>query len=183
MSRPFLWEAFIEGDRFTERFEREAHALPAIRRGVNALPGEVPGMWPYYVKLNENGFVTRDLQAEHVCLVTYAFHQQSERYPVHRAGVGLGQALRELRASDKFSQDAIDAHVARLATADQINETAHHLRALTHRMKASKKAIVFDYTRLFFDLVGLQDEQTAGRVRRRWGAAYFSTSDTQGSES
>jgi len=177
MSRPFLWEALSDNGSPGEA--RYSAVLAAIRRGAGSEPGAAPGLWPHYVTLDAAGRLTRELRSEHVCLVTYAYHQQGERYAVHRRDVGLGEALRQLRISDRFSEAAIDAHVAQLATSEQLAETAHHLRSLVHRMKASKARIAFDYTKLYRDLVQLQDELAAPRVRRRWGAAYYSTTSEE----
>ena len=179
MAFQFLWERYTTEGSLNDAFDRAGGSLAALRRGSGREPGTVPEMWPFYSKLPESGHLTRQLRAEHVCLVVYGLHQQGKAFSVHKPGVGLGDALRGLRLSDRFSVEAIDSRVARLATATQIDEIAHHLTSLVQLMKAAKAPIGFDYTRLFFDLVALQDELKSGPVRRRWGAAYFRPDNTQ----
>nr|NLI49635.1 type I-E CRISPR-associated protein Cse2/CasB [Propionibacterium sp.] len=178
--KPFLWERFTTDGHLNDEYRRAGGTLAALRRGAHGEPGASPDMWPYYTRLNAEGHLTRSLSAEHVCLTTYGVHQQGLGFPVHQPDVSLGDALRSLRHSGKFSEDAVDGHVERLATATQPGEVAHHLIALVNLMKATKLPLRFDYTRLFHDLCDLQDELRAGAVRRRWGAAYFrsDSSDT-----
>lgn len=179
MTSQFLWQRFITDGALNIEYSRAGGALAALRRGSGREPGTVPEMWAYYSRLNASGRVTPALLAEHTCLVVYGIHQQGKAHSVHVAGVGLGDALRTLRNSGRFSADAVDARVNRLATATQMAEVMHHLTSLVQLMRAVKAPIGFDYTRLFFDLVDLQDELKAGPVRRRWGAAYFRPDNTQ----
>lgn len=177
--KPFIWERFTTDEgNLSDTYRRAGGVLAALRRGAQLEPGTVPGMWPYYTRLNAQGTLTNAVWAEHLCLTTYGVHQQGLRYAVHAAGFPLGGALRRLRHSGHFTEDAVDRHVERLATASQWGELSHHLVVLVNLVKATKLPIRFDYSQLFHDLRDLQDELRAGSVRRRWGAAYFSSEAT-----
>lgn len=166
----FLWETY--GSAATAAVDRGG-TLPALRRGIGMEPGTTPGMWPFYTQLDANGRLTHRLQAEHLCLTIFGLHQQGKTFPVHQRSVGFGEALRQVRFSGKFSEDAVDRRFNALATATQFNELGHHLQTLVQQMRAVKQPIGFDYTRLFWNLIALQDEQKAPTVRRRWGAEYY----------
>ena len=174
----FLWERFTTDGKLIVLYERSGGALSALRRGRQQAPGSAPEMWPYYSRLNPDGHLTRELRAEHTCLVTYGVHQQGSRFSAHQPTVPIGEALRRLAASERFSRQAVERHVTEFATAQQEDERGHHLLRLVNLMKASKQSIGFDYTLLFRDLTDLQNELTAPRVRRRLGAAFFSAPKT-----
>lgn len=146
--------------------------LAALRRGAGREPGSVPVMWPYYTTLTADGARTSRLAAEHEALVLFGIHQQGRTAPVHVEGVSVGRALRRLKASDRYSGDAVDRRVAAAATATSLGELVVHLRGLVQQMRAAQ-VFELDYTRLFFDLWSWQDPERAAGVRRRWGAAYF----------
>ena len=167
----FLWERYVDQ---TSRIADDGGILPSLRKGMRGGPGEVPALWPYYTTLRPHGQLTRHLEAEHVCLTIFGFHQQGKAYPAHTEQVALGRALKQVRDSGQFSPDAVDRRFNALATAWQLDEISHHLRALVGQMRSVKSPIGFNYTELFWDLVNLQDDATAGRVRRRWGSDYFS---------
>lgn len=168
----FYWERFLEAHA-AGNTNREGAALQRLRRGTNVEAGASPEMWAYYTQLDDEGRLTRKLRCEHVALTVFATHQQSQSYCVHSKDIGLGRALAALKASGRFSEDAVDRHVMQLATASQLGEIARHLRSLVSLMKASKAPIAFDYTQLFWDLYNLDDPESAGRVRRRWASGYF----------
>lgn len=166
----FLWETY--GSPETGDRDRGG-VLPALRRGIRMAPGTSPDMWPYYTQLDPTGYLTRRLEAEHLCLTTFGLHQQGKSYLVHQPKIGFGEAVRKIRFSGQFSEDAVDRRFNALATATQLTELGHHLQSLVQQMRAVKQPIGFDYTQLFWNLVDLQDEQAAATVRRRWGAQYF----------
>lgn len=179
---PFLWERYAPGGQLGDTYRAAGGALQALRRGAHSEPGTEPGMWPYYTRLTSEGYLTAALRAEHICLVTYGFHQQGAQFSAHQPGRGFGDALYALRASGAHSEAAIDGHVLQLASASQTVELTHHLRTIIGLMRSTKKPIGFDYTALFHDLVALQNESRAGRVRRRWGAAYHRHDDKNTNE-
>ena len=172
----FLWERYAAGDK--DRLP-EGSVLPDLRRGASQQPGSVPAMWPYYTRLDDAGRLTRELWAEHLCLVAYGIHQQGRPRLVHAdKGLTLGDALRILREAGTYSESALDRRVMQLATADQPDEIATHLLSLVRMLRGCSAVGPIDYTSLFHDLVGLRYEDRAPRVRRRWGSAYHRKSTT-----
>lgn len=166
---------------FWERFPRPAgggavptgEQLAALRRGLGREPGTVATMWPYYARLRPDGAVTGVLHAEHLALVLFALHQQSQSTLVHRPGQSLGRAALRLRSSGSFSDEAVDRRFTALATSTSVDELGWHLRSLVSQIRAVTPLIGLDYTRLLQDLVAYADPAGQGPVRRRWGAAYF----------
>lgn len=167
---PWFWERPLKN--------QPAPALAALRTGMGREPGSVPAMWPYYTQLAPGGALTRELRAEHAALALYAIHQQSMRRPMHQPDRTVGQAFAILRHSARYSADAVERRVSQAATADDIDEVVHHLRSLIEMFKSDQ--IGFDYTRLQRDLRDWQYPDRVPRVRRRWGADFYSstTSDT-----
>ena len=173
----FLWEELVVDGQLTSKIERSPGLLQALCRGKNQEPGASPSLWRYYTKLNDEGWLTKELRAEHLCLVAFGMHQQGTPYGVHRKGVGFGTALRQLRDSGRFSPEAVERRVQALATANNLDEVGNHLITLIDRMKSTKLPIALDYTQLYKDLVSLQYENLAGRIRRRWGGQFYSTNN------
>jgi CRISPR system Cascade subunit CasB len=172
--RPY-WEQHTPGDGTWHQQWRPdgppGADLSALRRGLGREPGDVPAMWRFYTTLNRDGHVTAALWAEHAALTLFAIHQQSQRVPMHRAGVGLGTAMLTLRRNQKSSDEAVDRRFAAAATAATRGELTAHLRALVTRLRGIRQGL--DYTRLYDDLRGWQFPDSAARTRRRWGAQYF----------
>ncbi|OYN89562.1 type I-E CRISPR-associated protein Cse2/CasB [Parenemella sanctibonifatiensis] len=154
-------------------------ALAALRRNHGTEPGDDFTTLRWYRHLRPDGRISNQLRAEHACLIAFGRHQQGQPFAVHQSGRPFGSALREVRRSGKFSEDALDSRVSQFATAGQMTELAHHLTSLVELMGATKRPITFDYTALFWDLVNIQNELRAGAVRRRWGAAYFQTNKNE----
>jgi CRISPR system Cascade subunit CasB len=149
--------------------------LAALRRGVGREPGDVPAMWPHYTQLRSDGRLTSALRAEHAALTLFAVHQQSQRWPAHRSGVGIGSAVLQLRRHKDLSPEAVDRRFAAAATATTISELHNHLRGLVTQLRTISHGL--DYTQLFRDLHAWQVPDRVGSVRRRWGAQYFDWSD------
>lgn len=158
--------------------------LAVLRRGLGREPGSVPQMCRFYTTLTEDGRLTPALQAEHAALALFAVHQQSSIQRMHRTDVGLGAAARELRRSGKFSEEAVDRRFTAAATATSMIELTLHLRGLVAQLRQIGQPL--DYDRLVDDLIGWQDSDRVGKVRRHWGAQYFvrtKESDTVNSSS
>jgi CRISPR system Cascade subunit CasB len=147
--------------------------LAALRRGIGRDAGTVPPMWPFYTTLRADGQGSASLNAEHCALTLFAVHQQSQRTPVHRGGVGLGTAIQALRQSGKFSADAVDRRFSGAATATTLGEVSHHLRGLITQLRGITGPPGLDYTQLFHDLRNWQFPESQARVRRTWGSQYF----------
>lgn len=175
--RTYYWERHTDGDgRWRGKDRPSGEELAALRRGLGREPGEAPQMWPFYRSLNEQGRLTCKLAAEHLALTLFAVHQQGKERPVHRAGVGLGTAMRDLRHSGKYSPEAIDRRFSAAATATSLTELAGHLRGLITQLRAAGRnggEHALDYTRLTWDLRDWQTPVRAAAVRRRWGSQYF----------
>jgi len=172
MTTRFYWLQHTDGEgAWQSGGERPpGEDLAALRRGIGRRAGTVPQMWRYYAKLNAAGHVTAQLRAEHLALTLFAVHQQSQPQPVYRDGVGFGVAVRALRASGKFSEEAVDRRFAAAATATSLSEVAAHLRGLITQLRGVSG---LDYTRLFRDLLDWQDPEARAGIRRRWGSQYF----------
>jgi CRISPR system Cascade subunit CasB len=172
--RQFYWQRHTDGDGawLAANDRPPGEDLAALRRGIGRPAGSVPQMWRYYTTLNERGDPSWALDAEHAALTLFAVHQQSQPKPAHRKGVGFGAAVRALRASGKFSEDAVDRRFAAAATATTLPEVAAHLRGLVTQLRGVSSV---DYTALFHDLRGWRDQVSRAEVRRRWGSQYFVT--------
>jgi CRISPR system Cascade subunit CasB len=161
----YFWERLPSGK------SPDGADLAALRVGVGREAGSVPSMWRHYTMLTADGRLSTRLRAEHVALTLYAIHQQSQPTSVHRTGIGLGKAVHALRASEKFSPDAVDRRFNAVATATSLDECAHHLRGLVRQLRLISQGL--DYTALVADLDGWQHPARIGRVRRDWGRQYF----------
>lgn len=155
--------------------------LAALRRGARREAGSVPEMWPFYQTMVDERYLTGsdrgwdppvELQAEHHALTLFGVHQQSQLRPMHVEEVGVGTALRTLRQSGRFSEDAVDRRFAQAATATTLTELAHHLRGLVSQMRGGGNAQPLDYSQLVKDLRDWCWPQTQHQVRRRWGGQY-----------
>lgn len=149
--------------------------LTALRRGAGRPAGSVPQMWQFYTAGDTGGVEpSADLTAEHIGLVLFGFHQQSENRLMHSPSRKFARALRDLRGSERFHdrEPALDAKVAAAATATSIGELGWHLRGLVALLKDAD--ISFDYSSLVADLATWQHPTGQARVRRRWGRDYYS---------
>ncbi|MCM0674873.1 type I-E CRISPR-associated protein Cse2/CasB [Micromonospora phytophila] len=151
----------------------EGRDLAALRGGLSREAGAAPAMWPHYTRLQSDGWVTRDLRAEHAALALFAVHQQSQSRLMHQPNIGLGLAVAKLRVSGKFTADAVDKRFGAAATATSFTEVVAHLRGLVSQLRTLSPAQALDYTLLFRDLRDWQDQDRVHAVRRRWGAQYF----------
>lgn len=168
-----LWERW---SRESERSPRPARWLAEVRRGGGKKAGSVPALWPLYQQHQFRGEDFDDdleLTADHICMVLFAIHQQSQHDPMHRRTVTFGTALRRLRGSDRFRdrESALDARVYAAATASGVAELETHLRSVIRLLK--DEGIGFDYSSLYRDLVEWLRPGGADRVRQRWGRDYY----------
>ncbi len=181
--RPYYWTRYAGSGDTSETPVAPGADLAALRRGLGQEPGAAPALWRFYTELTDDGWVTDRLRAEHAALVLFGIHQQSQRRSMHWPGVRLGQALQALRASGRYSEPALDRRVAQCATADDLGEMTHHLRGLITMLKTIPRPQGLDYTLLVRDLTDWQDPAGRSRVRRRWGADYFRSTDRHTSPS
>lgn len=127
-------------------------------------------MWKHYTQLGADGPLV-GLEAEHVALTLYAAHQQSKDKSMHRRGVGLGAAVRVLRQSQKFSEEAVDRRFTATATATSMEELGMHLRGLITQLRSIDQPL--DYDQLERDLRRWEYSDGVALVRRQWGKDYF----------
>lgn len=168
-----LWERWSREPKTSRRRDRW---LAEARRGAGKEAGTAPALWPLYREHQFHGGNFDDdieLQADHICLVLFAFHQQSQSDPVHRQNTTFGAALRRLRSSDRFRdrESALDARVYAAATAIGMAELETHLRSIVRLIK--DEGVDFDYTSLYRDLVDWQRPGGRDLVRQRWGRDYY----------
>jgi CRISPR system Cascade subunit CasB len=177
------WAQYVGADngwRFNpaagSRISPPGEDLAVLRAGLGREAGTVPAMCRFYTsavddRLARRDQVTAEQEAEHAALALFGMHQQSRPTPMHRSGVKLGEALRNLRATGKFSEEALDARVNAAATATHLRAVLIHLRGLVSQLRTMNEPL--DYDLLLTDLQDFQTPDGRARVRRRWGMAYY----------
>ncbi|GCD99705.1 type I-E CRISPR-associated protein Cse2/CasB [Embleya hyalina] len=150
--------------------------LAAMRTGLGRTPGEAWAVWTFSVSevdehLARQDRMSAEQRAEHAALALYGLHQQSQSTPMHKSGVRPGQALRALRATGKFSEQAVDRRVDAAATATRAEALHIHLRGLVTQLRAVAQPL--DYNTLLEDLREFEHPDGRRRVRRRWGRDYY----------
>ncbi|MDH2456021.1 type I-E CRISPR-associated protein Cse2/CasB [Corynebacterium bovis] len=163
-------EAGTSGGRATAARLRRAVARPA---------GSVPEVWeitmadlpPELVGRGDDPSAAET--AVHVALCLYAVHQQSAAAPMHRRGVGLGEAVRDLayRSGADLTTSPVIRRFTALVTADSVEEMVWHLRGLVTQMRAA--GVPLDYARLAGDLHDVHDRDRRDAVRRAWGRGLY----------
>lgn len=153
--------------------------LAALRKGLGRQAGTVPEMWPFMVaKLPDHWLMSYSddwdpppaLVAEHSTLALYGRHQQSLAKPAHAPGIGLGDAVLNLKRSDRFSAEALDRRFSAAITSFEVSELVNHLRGLLAQLKDGAQAL--DYGELIRDLFSWQSPGRVHSVRRRWALQY-----------
>ena len=172
----WFWESFDPASR------NAGADLAAIRKGANKTPGDVPGMWQHYRAVIPDPIRSDAephplLSAEHATLVIFSIHQQSQNSRMHKSGMTLGKALHQLKKADKFSEDAVDRRVNRMATAGDVTELIEHLRHLISQLRTVSQPL--DYNQLVQDLHDWHRPEQRSRIRRAWGSQYYVWSGTK----
>lgn len=156
--------------------------LARLRRALTTEPGGDPSVWQATLGDLDHRLVGRGDEpsagerAVHVALCLFAIHQQSQRTEMHKAGVGLGSAVRSLAGRETTSAQAVERRFHALGTSQSFDEAAHHARGLVTQLRSH--AIALDYGRLAVDLYDLQSQHREDRVRRNWGRDYYRTPPT-----
>lgn len=167
--RPFWW-------RYRPENPTDAAVLAVLRSGAGRQPGDIPAMWPYYTELTPAGDRSGKLRAEHLALTVFGVHQQGQRTPVHVKSAGqrptFARALGRLRASGRFSEEALDQRFAQAANAPDLDALGYHLRGLISMLKKLPES-GFDYDHLSRDLYYWQLPERAPKVRLEWGIDYL----------
>jgi len=152
--------------------------LAGLRGAIGRAPGSVPEVWEWTAVDTDDRTgddPTPEEWAVHVALCLYAIHQQGRPEPMHRAGQGLGQAVRRLAGSDADIDSPVRRRFAKVVTASSMDECVHHLRGLVTQFRSAQPSIGLDYAMLADDLVRLQQPGGAATVRLRWSRQYYHT--------
>ncbi|MER5621598.1 type I-E CRISPR-associated protein Cse2/CasB [Streptosporangium sp. NPDC002544] len=172
------WAQYVASDGTWRRKEGRppGEDLAALRAGLGHEAGTVPAMWPHYRspvddRLARKSEVSDEQKAEHAALALYGLHQQGRPEPMHQPEVRLGQALRRLHHSGKFTQEAVDRRVNAAASATQVSALLTHLRGLITQLRTIGQPL--DYDLLLNDIHAWQRPDTRQRARRRWGLDYY----------
>lgn len=149
--------------------------LAALRSGLGRPAGSVPALWRFYTcevddYAARRGEVSDEQEAEHAALALFGLHQQGQQDPMHRPGVSLGRALRALRQSGKFSEEAVDRRVQAVAATTSVPALLHRLRGLVDQMRTIHQPL--DYDLLMQDVRNWHRPDARQRVRRTWGLHY-----------
>ncbi|MFT3797940.1 type I-E CRISPR-associated protein Cse2/CasB [Microbacterium sp.] len=151
--------------------------LAILRRGVSQRVGEDAALAGSVLGgLYENPAALPDEvqpaeRAAYAALTLFAVHQQSHRgASMHRPGYSLGRSAR-LLGRHSGAQDAVRRRFTALATATTWDETMHHARGLVQQLRAF--GIPLDYGRFARDLLDLQSQDRADRVRLVWGRHFY----------
>ncbi|WP_062431776.1 type I-E CRISPR-associated protein Cse2/CasB [Herbidospora daliensis] len=185
--RPRYWKRYIAEDGTWRDDSRRppGEDLAALRAGLGHEAGTIPAMWPFYRsavddRLARASKVSPEQHAEHAALALYGLHQQTIRVPMHRPGIRLGQALRQLHAKDDgkgFSPEAVDRRVKIAASATRVPALLIHLRGLVSQLRTVSQPL--DYDLLEQDILAWHNSESRRRARRRWGLDYFEWSQTR----
>lgn len=155
--------------------------LARLRRGIGKAPGSMPELWDVTLcelpetLMGKGETPSRAEWAAHTALTLFALHQQgSDRKNdcMHRDGASLGIAVRKLAPKeDAENYASIKRRFDAAATADSVEEFAHHLRGLVQLLKAG--GIALDYAALAKDLYRFQSPDARDDVRLRWGRDFY----------
>ncbi|GHH66134.1 hypothetical protein GCM10017673_11400 [Streptosporangium violaceochromogenes] len=184
---PRYWTRHIAADGTwrTKEGRPPGEDLAALRAGLGREAGTVPALWPYYRSpvddlLARRGEVSDEQRAEHAALALYGLHQQARSEPMHQPEVRLGQALRRLHQSGKFTEEAVNRRVNAAASATQVSALLTHLRGLVTQLRTVGQPL--DYDLLLDDIRAWQRPDSRQRARRRWGLDYYGRSRSDGKE-
>jgi CRISPR system Cascade subunit CasB len=154
-------------------------ALARLRRGLGKNPGDVPEIWDMTMTVVPESWrwnrdePSRAEHSAHNALTLYAVHQQSMRTPAHIPGKSFGVAVGTLRASGRWSEEAITRRFMAVATAESASEALFHMRGLVTQLRTEQ--LGFDYAVLADDLVRLLTPGRAVGVRLAWGRDFYRT--------
>lgn len=154
--------------------------LAKLRRGVDKHPGENPEIWEVTISDIDEKLQSRDGNptwaewAIHLALCLFALHQQGKDIKtncMHKAGERLGLAIRKLKSSDSEDTDPVKRRFNVLATSNDIDEFAHHLRGMVQLLKSND--IALDYALLTKDIFEFMEPDHRNLLRLRWGQDFY----------
>ncbi len=152
-----------------------AAAMAQLRRSDPADITQDPSLWGLTMEDLPEALVgkgdepSRAERAIHGAIVLYAIHQQSRGESVHRRGISLGEAARQLdsRTANGSLSGAAIRRFQTVARASIWTQRMYHLRSFVTLLRAH--GIPLDYGRLSRDLYLLQDPRRGALVRLEWG--------------
>ncbi|HXC75805.1 MAG TPA: type I-E CRISPR-associated protein Cse2/CasB [Candidatus Acidoferrum sp.] len=165
-----LQETYLAGSPATQA------DLAKLRRAAGKAPGSVAEVWELTLGgVPQYGSHVADEPSPnewacHTALTLYSLHQRSKSLRMHQPGVGLGEAVRRLRAGD---DPAISRRFSMVATATDLAEVSYHARSLLGQLRDAN--VPLDYGRLADQLVWLQIPSRAPGVRLTWGREFHRT--------
>ncbi|MFF0389986.1 type I-E CRISPR-associated protein Cse2/CasB [Kitasatospora sp. NPDC004615] len=192
-NRRRYWDAFTGPDhtwRIDPRTGKPGRPpgeeLAALRSGLGRPVMDSPKMWPLYsCEVNDvlalRDEVSDEQKAEHAALALFGLHQQGQSAPMHRRGVKLGAALRALRRTGKFSEQALDTRVAQLASATSVSALLVHLRGLITQLRTVGQPL--DYDHLMADIQAWHRVDRRPQVRLKWAIGYQTWKDQEPADS
>lgn len=150
--------------------------LAALRHADITAPGADPGLWnvtigtlPENLQGRGNAPASPAERAVHAALVLYAIHQQSRPEPMHRSGIGLGQAVRSLSQKRSGGQDWDPGTLSRFQHLCRAQSSAirlDNLRGLVTLLRS--ESVGLDYGRLAADLWSIESGHSRDTVLS-WG--------------
>ncbi|MBK8460680.1 MAG: type I-E CRISPR-associated protein Cse2/CasB [Micropruina sp.] len=150
--------------------------LAQLRRCSLDDPADSPEIWGLTLGELPNDLVGRGDQpsrgesAVHASIVLFALHQQSQAKPMHRSGVGFGQAVRVLaqaRGGEKGPDKSTIQRFQQVGLASTSAGRNTQLRSLVSLFRTDE--IPLDYGLLAADLYRLSDPLQATSVLLQWG--------------
>ncbi len=160
-------------------FNSEAVAMLArLRRCKVDEPGADPTVWAVTLADIPEGLRWDNASSPaersiHAGFVLYAVHQQSQRVGVHRPGISLGSAVRELaqaRSHEGEPDQSVIRRLHQVALANDESGRLYFLRGVINLLRSEERPIALDYAKLTEDLWRLSDPyQDNTRVVAHWG--------------
>jgi CRISPR system Cascade subunit CasB len=150
--------------------------LANLRQGVGRSPGELPTLWgTLFDQVPDEFLESRPGEwALYTALTLFALHQQGrdpKTEPMHREGVGLGQAMAGLVDDQRENEERITRRFNQIATSADLPEMSQHLRGAIQLLRG--QGIPLDYAQLAGDLYRYQNLNFQTDVRLRWGEDYY----------
>lgn len=171
-----LQRAVLDADPRSRSTARATMSL--LRRAVAREPGEDPLVWNAVAQdilgdLPEEDIGRGDAPspaewAAFVAVTLFAAHQQSQRAPMHAAGISLGAAVARLRRITESG--SIKPRLDAVMVASTPQALRYHLRSLISLLGAH--GIPLDYGLLAEDLRWLRHPRRRRGVVLRWGRDY-----------
>lgn len=158
------------------RDSASVRTLAGLRHADINSPGADPDLWEATLGSLPEAFQGRGddpaspaERAVHGALVLYAIHQQSRPEPMHRSGIGLGQAVRSLSQKRSGGQDWDPGTISRfhhLCRAQSSAIRLENLRGLVTLFRS--ESVGLDYGRLAGDLWSIESGHIQGTLLA-WG--------------